>query len=60
MTTAQPDQFAATATFVVSENDPPLSVKISWVIVRKDGDWQNRHPSRLIQNAAALVACRAA
>jgi uncharacterized protein (TIGR02246 family) len=32
--------FAGTATFVVSENDPPLSVKISWVIVREDGDWK--------------------
>jgi len=32
--------FAGTASFVVSENDPPLSVKISWVIVREDGDWK--------------------
>jgi ketosteroid isomerase-like protein len=26
--------FAAIASFVVGENDPPLSVKISWVIAR--------------------------
>ena len=32
--------FAAIASFVVSENDPPLSVKISWVIAREDGDWK--------------------
>jgi uncharacterized protein (TIGR02246 family) len=32
--------FAAIASFVVGENDPPLSVKISWVIAREDGDWK--------------------
>ena len=32
--------FAAIACFVVSENDPPLSVKISWVIAREDGGWK--------------------
>jgi uncharacterized protein (TIGR02246 family) len=32
--------FAAIASFVVSENDPPLSVKISWVVAREDGDWK--------------------
>jgi uncharacterized protein (TIGR02246 family) len=32
--------FAAIASFAVSENDPPLSVKISWVIAREDGDWK--------------------
>ena len=32
--------FAAIASFVVSENDPPVSVKISWVIAREDGDWK--------------------
>jgi uncharacterized protein (TIGR02246 family) len=44
VTTAQVNSdlinFAGTATFVVSENDPPLSVKRSWVIVREDGDWK--------------------
>ena len=29
--------FAAMASFVVDEDDPPLSVKISWVIAREDG-----------------------
>jgi uncharacterized protein (TIGR02246 family) len=32
--------FAATASFVVSEDDPPLVVKITWVIAREDGDWK--------------------
>jgi uncharacterized protein (TIGR02246 family) len=32
--------FAATATFVVDEATPPLSVKITWVIVREDGGWK--------------------
>jgi uncharacterized protein (TIGR02246 family) len=32
--------FAALATFVVSDDTPPLSVKISWVIAREDGDWK--------------------
>ena len=32
--------FAAIASFIVSETDPPLSVKISWVIAREDGDWK--------------------
>lgn len=32
--------FAATACFVVSEGAPPLSVKITWVIAREDGDWK--------------------
>jgi uncharacterized protein (TIGR02246 family) len=32
--------FAAIASFVVSENDPPLSVKVTWVIAREDGDWK--------------------
>ena len=31
---------AATATFHVEEDAEPLSVKISWVIVREDGDWK--------------------
>jgi uncharacterized protein (TIGR02246 family) len=32
--------FAGIASFVVSESDPPLSVKITWVIAREDGGWK--------------------
>ena len=32
--------FAATATFMVNEDATPLSVRISWVVVREDGDWK--------------------
>jgi uncharacterized protein (TIGR02246 family) len=32
--------FAATASFVVEEAALALSVKISWVIAREDGDWK--------------------
>ena len=32
--------FAAMACFVVGDDTPPLSVKISWVIAREDGDWK--------------------
>ncbi len=32
--------FAGTASFVVDEGAPPLTVKITWVIVREDGDWK--------------------
>ena len=32
--------FAGTASFVVSESAPPLSVKITWVVAREDGDWK--------------------
>jgi uncharacterized protein (TIGR02246 family) len=32
--------FAAIASFAVNDIDPPLSVKISWVIAREDGDWK--------------------
>ena len=31
---------AATASFVVEENAEPLVVKITWVIIREDGDWK--------------------
>jgi ketosteroid isomerase-like protein len=31
--------FAGTASCVVSEDASPLSVKISWVIAREDGEW---------------------
>jgi uncharacterized protein (TIGR02246 family) len=32
--------FAGTASFFISEGAPPLSVKITWVIIREDGDWK--------------------
>jgi uncharacterized protein (TIGR02246 family) len=32
--------FAARASFVTDEVTPPLSVKITWVIVQEDGDWK--------------------
>jgi uncharacterized protein (TIGR02246 family) len=32
--------FAGTASFFIDEGAPPLSVKISWVIAREDGDWK--------------------
>ncbi|MBO4222597.1 SgcJ/EcaC family oxidoreductase [Bradyrhizobium neotropicale] len=31
---------AGTASFFLGESDPTLSVKITWVIVREDGDWK--------------------
>ena len=31
---------AGTASFVVDGEAPPLSVKMTWVIVREDGDWK--------------------
>ena len=31
---------AGTATFVVEAGAEPLTVKITWVIVREDGDWK--------------------
>jgi len=31
---------AGTATFVVDANAEPLVVKITWVIVREDGEWK--------------------
>jgi uncharacterized protein (TIGR02246 family) len=32
--------FAGTANFDLGEEAPPLVVKITWVIVREDGDWK--------------------
>jgi hypothetical protein len=31
---------AGTASFFLDEGAPPLSVKITWVIVREDDDWK--------------------
>jgi hypothetical protein len=31
---------AGTATFTVEKDAEPLVVKITWVIVREDGDWK--------------------
>lgn len=31
---------AGTASFVVDEGAEPLSVKITWVLVREEGDWK--------------------
>ena len=31
---------AGTASFDIGEGEPTLSVKITWVIVREDGDWK--------------------
>jgi uncharacterized protein (TIGR02246 family) len=38
---------AGTASFVVDEAAPVLSVKITWIIVREDGEWKiaNHHVS---------------
>jgi len=39
VTTAQVN-FAGTVNFDLGEEAPPLTVKITWVIVREDGDWK--------------------
>jgi uncharacterized protein (TIGR02246 family) len=41
-TYATPDviNFAGTATFMTEAGAEPLTVKITWVIVREDGDWK--------------------
>jgi uncharacterized protein (TIGR02246 family) len=31
---------AGTASFFLEEGAPPLSVKLTWVIIREDGDWK--------------------
>jgi hypothetical protein len=31
---------AGTATFLVEEAAEPLTVKITWVIIREDGEWK--------------------
>jgi len=32
--------FAGTASFSIEDGEPPLSVKISWVIAREGGEWR--------------------
>jgi uncharacterized protein (TIGR02246 family) len=41
---------AARATFNVGEDDAPLSVKLTWVIVREAGDWKiaSHHVSSMV------------
>jgi len=31
---------AATASFVVSESAPPVSFRLTWVVIREDNDWK--------------------
>jgi uncharacterized protein (TIGR02246 family) len=31
---------AGTASFVIAENAPPVAFRLTWVIVREDGDWK--------------------
>jgi uncharacterized protein (TIGR02246 family) len=44
---------AGTASFVVDEAAPVLSVKITWVIAREDGDW--KIASHHVSSKAALI-----
>ena len=60
---AGPDviNFAATATFLIGKDTEPLSVKITWVIVREEDDWMivSHHVSSktpLIQRQVAIAA----
>ena|ERR1700682_468675 len=45
--------FAGTASFFINEGAPPLSVKITWVIAREDGDW--KIVSHHVSSKAALI-----
>ena len=45
--------FAGTASFFIDEGVPPLSVKISWVIAREDGDW--KIASHHVSSKVALI-----
>ena len=49
--------FAATASFVVEEDAEPLAVKITWVIVREDGDW--KIVSHHVSSKTPLIAQKA-
>jgi uncharacterized protein (TIGR02246 family) len=55
-THARPDviNFAGTATFMVEAGAEPLTVKITWVIVREDGDW--KIASHHVSSKAPLIA----
>jgi len=44
---------AGSASFVVDEGSPVLSVKITWVIAREDGDW--KIASHHVSSKAALI-----
>jgi uncharacterized protein (TIGR02246 family) len=44
---------AGTASFVVDEAAPVLSVKITWVIVREDGEW--KIASHHVSSRASLI-----
>lgn len=45
---------AGTASFVVEQGAEPLVVKITWVIVREDGDW--KIASHHVSSKAPLIA----
>ena len=45
---------AGTASFVVEQDAEPLVVKITWVIVREDGDW--KIVSHHVSSKAPLIA----
>ena len=45
--------FAGTANFDLGEEGKPLSVKITWVIAREDGDW--KIASHHVSSKAALI-----
>jgi uncharacterized protein (TIGR02246 family) len=45
--------FAGTASFLLDESAPPLSVKVSWVIAREDGEW--RIVSHHVSSKTALI-----
>jgi uncharacterized protein (TIGR02246 family) len=45
---------AGTAAFVVAQGAEPLVVKITWVIVREDGDW--KIASHHVSSKAPLIA----
>jgi uncharacterized protein (TIGR02246 family) len=45
--------FAATASFFLDDDTPPLSVKITWVIAREDGEW--KIASHHVSSKAALI-----
>ena len=49
--------FAGTANFDLGEEAAPLSVKITWVIVREDGDW--KIVSHHVSSKTPLIEARA-